>query len=119
MWYNDYIIRENGRETMRKKEYIYLHALLEEVCQHVAETDQCSDDAFAEYEAQDVSASGIHRRKAAHHEAISLLADGIVTAVETHERSSDPPRTDAVEARTDGRDLVNTHLDDDRDGDDT
>ncbi|WP_436926500.1 UPF0058 family protein [Halosimplex amylolyticum] len=59
---------------MRKRESLYLHALLALVREDFEHNRDLQTDAFDEYEAMDVSPTGIHRSKDAHRRAVFALA---------------------------------------------
>lgn len=59
---------------MRKREALYLHALLALVREDFEYNRDLSSEAFEEYEGLDVRPTGIHRSKDAHERAVFALA---------------------------------------------
>lgn len=76
---------------MRKKEHIYIHALLVEVTQQLIEDDTMSVEMLSEYEALETYPTSIHKSKQNHHEASLALSSAIEpcldeTRTESHDR---------------------------------
>jgi len=81
-----------SRPLMRKKEYIYTHALLAEVTRYLIEDETMAVETLSEYDALGTRPSGIHESKQDHHEAIAALSSAIEpcledTPTESHERT--------------------------------
>ncbi|QLH77997.1 UPF0058 family protein [Halosimplex rubrum] len=77
---------------MRKKEHIYVHALLAEVKRQLIEDEAMSVERLSEYDALGTGPSSIHKPKQNHHEAILVLCSAIEpclteTRTDSHEQS--------------------------------
>lgn len=68
---------------MIRQELIHLHALLFEARRSLEQAGDAPAGAFASYDAQPIRPSHIHRDKAAHQEAITLLLIGFSASFET------------------------------------
>lgn len=69
---------------MRKQSLIHLHHLTIELRSWLAESHDI-DGQFDPYDAEGVSPYEIHRRKAAHEEAVQSCMDGVVAVIEEAE----------------------------------
>ncbi|MFB6188434.1 MAG: UPF0058 family protein [Halapricum sp.] len=63
---------------MRKTELVYLHALFDELRDHLADRESIPEGAFASYDRYGVSACAVHHKKDHHREALFRLVDGVV-----------------------------------------
>lgn len=70
---------------MRKREYVYLHALFHEVRRDLRETGDVPAEAFDAYESYGVGPAAVHRGKDAHREAIRRCLDGIVATIDARD----------------------------------
>jgi hypothetical protein len=70
---------------MRKQELVYLHGLLREVRDYY-EREAGEPVPTPEYDACDVSASAIHRSKAAQEEAVTTLLSELAEAMEHRQK---------------------------------
>jgi hypothetical protein len=69
---------------MRKKEYIYTHALLVEVTRYLIENDTISAEMLSAYDAIETRPASIHKSKQNHREAIMILSSAIASLTEEH-----------------------------------
>lgn len=82
---------------MRKRDLVYLHALLSLVRRWLAERSEEPDGAYDAYEALDVTPTGLDRRKDEHERAVDALLDGIERTIAA---------ADAVDADPSGEEPV-------------
>ncbi|WP_415380719.1 UPF0058 family protein [Halosimplex sp. TS25] len=80
---------------MRKRESLYLHALLALVRDEFEHNRDLPTDAFDEYEAMDVRPTGIHRSKGAHQRAVFALAPELSALADRATDGDERPRLDA------------------------
>lgn len=66
---------------MRKRDLVYLHALLSLVRRWLAERSEEPDGAYDAYDALDVTPTGLDRRKDEHEQAVDALLDGIEATI--------------------------------------
>lgn len=80
---------------MRKRESLYLHALLALVREDFEYNRDLTTDAFDEYEAMDVRPTSIHRSKDAHQRAVFALAPELGELADRASDCDERPRLDA------------------------
>ncbi|MFC7194978.1 UPF0058 family protein [Halosimplex aquaticum] len=80
---------------MRKRESLYLHALLALVREDFEHNRDLATGAFDEYEAMDVRPTGIHRSKDAHQRAVFALAPELGALADRATDDVDRQRLDA------------------------
>lgn len=83
---------------MRKDEYLHLHALFVELRHHLQQTGDVPADAFAAYDAYDVTPVGCHRRKDRHHKALIRLRDGVQRTIAARHQMAPNASEQAVTA---------------------
>jgi len=75
---------------MRKKEYIYMHALLAEVTRYLSENETMLVQVPSAYDALGTRPTSIHKSKQDHREAMMLLSSTIEQCLEeTHTDSQE------------------------------
>lgn len=67
---------------MRKKEHIYIHALLAEVKRQLIEDETMSVEMLSEYDALGTRPTSIHKSKQNHYEAVMALSSAIEPCLE-------------------------------------
>jgi len=77
---------------MRKKEYIYTHALLAEVTRYLIKNDIISPEMLSAYDAIETRPASIHKSKQNHREAVVVLSSAIESSLteehtDNHEQS--------------------------------
>lgn len=73
---------------MRKVEAVHLHALLREIRRHAESRGRVSPDAFTVYDRRGLSPLQIHRRKAEHEEALTMLAATLAAELATDSKGT-------------------------------
>jgi hypothetical protein len=76
---------------MRKKEYVYIHALLAAVTRYLIEHEEMPAEMRSTYDALGTPPAGVHKSKQEHHEAITAL-NGAIESWHEHTRTDRPVR---------------------------
>jgi len=79
---------------MRKRESLYLHALLALVREEFERNCDLETDGFEDYEELDVAPTGVHRSKDAHERAVFALAPALSELAADATEGTERPRVE-------------------------